>query len=200
MIREVGKELLLALKAQGCDAFKVLEGPERTKPTSFGNERIVLEHDEPAGDSYGITRRADVNPKTRMTRVIGATLTIYAQDPTPGAKPFEHRRRAEHVLDLVLIALGDVFSVRKNGWSVKGGRFTQPKDLEASEQIGGAVYELSFSFERGVTERTWAGAAKPEITITEGLITTSVVASAQGGIDDDDDPQTPPATAEVVTP
>lgn len=193
MIHEVGVELDTELRRKGCP-LRVVDGPERREPNTFGRERIVIEHD-PSGDSFGSKHLANVNPKTFLTRSIGVKLTIFAQSPNAGANEFEHRRRAEHALDLVLVAINRIASIRKNAWSPKSGRFVLPDDLSKTETAGGAVYELNFTFDRGVAERTWAGDARPTAAAAGFDRTTKV--SLKGGPDDDNDPSTVPADAET---
>jgi hypothetical protein len=164
MIREIGVELQAALRAKLCPVRVV--DREQTNPAAFGRERIVIEHDE--GDSFVAPRGSRANPKHRFTRTMGAKVTIYAQSTGAGALEFEHRRRAEHILDLVLVALDDIARKRKNAWTPTGGGFVIPEALEDSERHGGAVYELRFTFDRAVFEQTWAGDIKPEATVGEG--------------------------------
>lgn len=161
MLHEIGVELGFALAAQGCP-LKVIDGPEPTKTTTFARERIVLEHDD--GDSFGPTRSQHRNPKFRMVRSVAAKITIHAQSAADGATAWEHRRRAEHVLDLVLVALEKVVVARKNGWTPKGGGFVRADDLQKSEVAGGAVYELTFTVERGVYEQKWNGDVRPQVS------------------------------------
>jgi len=162
MLHEIGVELAAALGAQGCP-FPVVDGPEPTQPASFLPERVVIQHDD--GDSFVRAPRSQhVNPKHRFVRNIAAKVTIYAKSPALSATDWEHRRRAEHVLDLVLVALDKVISLRKNGWSVTGGRFVPLADLSKSEIAGGAVYELSFAVERGVFEQKWNGDIRPSVS------------------------------------
>lgn len=161
MIHEIGVELGVALAAEGCP-LKVVDGPEPTKTTTYARERIVIEHDD--GDSFGPVRSQRPNPKHRMNRNVAAKVTIYAQSAAPGALDWEHRRRAEHALDLVLVALEKVIVARKNGWTLKGGGFVQPEDLQKSECAGGVAYELKFTVERGVYEQKWNGDIRPQVT------------------------------------
>lgn len=179
MIHEIGVELMAQLKAQGCP-FPVVDGPERTDPSTWSNERIVIVRDE-GGDSFGPPPSQHVNPKMRMVRTIGVKATIYAQSPDPNATYFEHARRAEHALDLVLCALGYVAAIRKNVFTPTGGKFVQPDDLKTSEAPAGAVYELSFKFSRGVFDVTWTGAAQPTAVLTTGHITSTTKASMTNG-------------------
>jgi hypothetical protein len=170
MIHEIGVELGAKLAARGCP-LPVVDGPERTTVAGWGNERIVLEHDD-AGDTFGPARSQRPNPKHRFTRNIGAKITIYAQETSSGAQAFEHRRRAEHVLDLVLVALEEVFILRRNGCSMKSGKFIEPEDSADSQSISGAAFELQFSFERAVMVATWTGSIQPEATVGPGGISS----------------------------
>ncbi len=197
MIHEIGRELLAALKAKGCP-FNVLDGPEPTATTTYSRERIVLEHDEDRGDTFGPPMLQLTNPKSYATRVAGYKLTIYAQSAAAGSLEFEHRRRAEHVLDLVFVALQQIASTRKNSFSPVSGTFVQPADLAKSETIGGAVYEFRFTFDRGIVERDWDGSIAGEFTIIAGSIVNTTKASLASGPDDDNNPLTVPATAETA--
>ena len=165
MIHEIGVQLDAALGTKGVP-FKVVDGPEFRTTTTFARERVVIEHD-PKGDSFAPRHNAaQVNPRIRLTRVIGVKVTIYAQHPYKGAAYFEHKRRAEHVLDLVLIALDVIAKARKNILTFTSGKFVYPDDMKASETMGGAVYELLFTIDRGVADCNWDGTAQPEVTIS----------------------------------
>lgn len=162
MIHEIGVELSAQLAAKGLP-IRVIDGPERRPTDTFANERIVIEHDS-KGDTFESRHLADKNPRTYMTRKIGVKITIYAQSPSANALEFEHRRRAEHILDMVLVALVKIAQARHNGWTPKSGKFVYTGDLAASEVWGGVVYELEITFDRGVADRTWAGQAAPTVS------------------------------------
>jgi hypothetical protein len=164
MIHEIGTELGAKLSAKGCP-LPVIDGPESTKTTTGARERIVIEHDEDAGDSFASAVTQHKNPKMRMIRNIGVKITIYAQAVSAGSTHWEHRRRAEHVVDLVMVALYDTLKIRRNGFQIKKAGFIQPSDLQASEAIAGAVYQVTLSIERGVYDQTWAGDKRPEGTL-----------------------------------
>jgi hypothetical protein len=161
MLHEIGVELGAALVAQGCP-LKVFDGPESTKTTTYARERIVLEYAD--SDSFSAPRSQHRNPKHRMTRNVAAKITIFAQSAAAGATEWEHYRRAEHILDLVLVAMEKVIVARKSAWNVGSGKFISPEDLKASESIGGAVYELAFTVERSVFEQKWNGSVKEQVT------------------------------------
>lgn len=197
MIHEIGRELEGALLAQGCP-FRVVDGPEATSDVTFRDSRIVIERDEDAGDSFVSPKSQSINPKLYAIRNIAVKLTIYAQSAAIGAKPFEHRRRAEKVVDMIVVSLLAIAAVRKNGMTIRGGRFTRPADLEKSESVAGATYELNLTWERGITARTWAGEIRPEFVFVPGSMTSTTKASLANGADDDDDPTTVPATAETA--
>lgn len=164
MIHEIGVNLGQYFKAAGCP-IPVVDGPEFRPTTTFARERVVIEHN-PTGDIFAPRRRADVNPRTRLTREIGVKITIYAQQPSKGAIYFEHVRRAEHVLDIVLIGIDKIAKERKNFVDFSSGKFVYTEDMTKSETPGGAVYELLLTFDRGVVDRSWDGAADPTATIS----------------------------------
>lgn len=164
MIHDIGVEVAAHIAANGCP-FPVIDGPEVRGTNTFSRERVVIEHD-PAGDSFLPRHQTDRNPRTRLTRVVGDKITIYAQCPNKGANYWEHIYRAEHVLDMVLIALDVVAKKRANLFVPRSGKFVLPDDLKPSETPGGAVYELLFTFDRGVAHRTWAGGILPTAEIT----------------------------------
>lgn len=167
MIHEVGRELEVRLRVKGCP-LSVIDGPEGRGTTTGARERIVIEHD--AGDRFKAPMSQHRNPKHVLTRSIACKITIYAQSGRAGAQPFEHRRRAEHVLDLVLNALEYVAKIRKNAWAPTGGAFIQPDDLVKSEIQVGAVYELTFEFDRAVQDRDWEYDAAPEAELQHATI------------------------------
>jgi hypothetical protein len=168
MIREVAVKLQANLRAKGCP-IPVVVGPEPTGTATFGRERIVIEHSD--SDGFQPAWSQSVNPKRRMTRLIGAKATIYAQSTKAGAQVFEHRRRCEQILDMVLCGLSNIQAVRngKGAFLPSGGRFIVPDDLAASERPGGAAYELTFAVQRGVADVTWTGEAQPEAELDGGI-------------------------------
>lgn len=164
MIHEIGRELEANLKAAGCP-LKVYDGPESTETTTFGRERIVIEHD-PNGDSFSPVHGSKLNPLYRGTRNIGVVITIYAQEPKRAAMPFEHRRRVELFLDMVYCSLYEVIKERKNDYTIKSGRLYLPDDLKNSEIQGGAAYELKLTIERGIFKSSFKGAIAPQVSVS----------------------------------
>jgi hypothetical protein len=112
-------------------------------------------------------------------RDIAYKVTIYAKSPHPGAAVWEHRQRAERVLDLVVVGLYQVAKMRKNLVTLKSGRFVDPPDLKESETPGYATYELLFNFDRGVTDQNWDGSEPTVITIVEGMIQNTTTANGE---------------------
>ncbi len=197
MIHEIGRELEAALLAQGCP-FKVVDGPEAVSPVTYRDARVVIQYDEDADDSYVTPKSQSINPRMYAVCKAAIKVTIYAQSAAAGAASFEHRRRASKVRDMVLVSLVAIAATRKNAIEFKGGRFVQPSDLERSEVVAGATYELKFTFERGIVARTWAGAIRPEFVFDASSMTSTTKVSQASGPDDDNDPNTPPATAETA--
>ena len=101
--------------------------------------------------------------------------TIYAKSPKPGAPYMLHQRRAEHVLDQLFVGLQKVAIPRQNVVTFTSGRFLLPDDLKASETPGFAVYELFFSFDRGVVDQNWDFAADPTAEIVAEQASPPVV-------------------------
>lgn len=168
MIHEIGVELDEKLKAKGCP-IGVIDGPD-FETTTWGNERIVIETS--GGDTFEGPRSQSVNAKVRGIRNIGVKISIYARMPKGGGQPFEHRRRCDHVLDLVFCALEEVVRARKNGLTIKGGDYFTPPDLADSETENGCAYALLVTIERGIADLTWAYEKRPEKTI-EAVTTTT---------------------------
>lgn len=195
MMHELGVELAVRLAVSGTPVA-VVDGPEQTKTSTWGRERIVIERS--GSDSFSSARSQHINPKHRRTRTVGGKITIYAQSPVSGATNFEHERRAEAILDQVLVAMDYVAAVRKNAWTPTGGEFVTPEDIKESDRRGGAVYELRFTFDRAVMARTWANANRPEFTFGAGSLQSTTQVSMAHGADDDNDPNTVPATAETA--
>jgi|HubBroStandDraft_4_1064222.scaffolds.fasta_scaffold155344_2 hypothetical protein len=178
MIHEVGVDLLAYLAGKSCP-FPVIDGPEIRGTTTYARERIVIEHD-PAGDDFAPRHiAARTTPVTRITRNTGVKVTIYAKNPRVGAPYWEHIRRAEHVLDLVLCGLYAVAKMRQNLFVFKSGKFFFPPDLKDSETHGGAAYELLLTFDRGVAERNWDMSGPPTLTVGDGLIQNTVTATGE---------------------
>jgi len=183
VIHEIGANINTVLKTRGCPIL-VIDGPEPTNTTTGARERIVLEHDEDAGDSYAAPQGTRGNDAARFVCQVGYKATFYVQAPAAGAKPYEHRRRAEHLRDLFTVAMFDVAKVRKNNCSIKGGRFIQPVDLAKSETIAGAVYELKFTFDRGIRVLTWAGEKRPEAAVGDFEVGSTTKVRLAHGADD----------------
>lgn len=183
MIHEIGKELAEALAAKGVP-FKVVDA-ERTAPTSAARERIVIERIDGA-DSFGSVVSQHRNPRCVMTRVIAVRLRIFAQATRSGATYPEHERRADAVLDAVLVALADIMRARNaKPWLPDGGGFVELDDEKGTlgGSRSGAVYELRFTVPRAVNDTTWTGTGEagdgaPEVPLGgEGGVT---IASTTG--------------------
>lgn len=174
MLREIAAELEANLGLIECP-LHVIPGPEPAATTTFARERIVLEHDEKTPDQFKAPRVAgQKNPRIRLIRDVAAKLTIYAQAPGAGATHWEHRRRAEHILDLVLVQLQKtVVYARQTGMTIGRGSFIEPADLAASEAIRGAAYQLEFTLERAVIEQNYDSSIAGEGTFSHTVNTVS---------------------------
>lgn len=184
-IHDVAVALRAYLVTQGCP-FDVVDGPE-PPTTTWGRERIVVEHDVAGKDSFSLARGLHINAKHRKTATDAYKLTIYARSSVGGGKPFEHRSRAKLVRETVIVGLDYVAAVNKNRWNPTSGGFVTPPDLAASELPGGAAYELKFTYDLPIRVVTFAQAARPEGTLAAMTSSTTVTRFA--------DDETPEETA-----
>jgi hypothetical protein len=193
VIHQIAKDLGKYLASRGC-GFPVYD-KEATAPTTWARNRVVVARGDE--DKVGPPRFQSRNPKVHFIRTIPATITIFAQSTKTGAQEFEHRRVADNVVDMVLIALRSIAGTRKSGLAIVSSKRVPIDDLEKSERVGGYAHEIAFTIERAVSERTWAGAIQDEFEVIEGGI-RSVTKVAYSGSDDDGDINTAPASAETA--
>lgn len=185
MIRDVVKAIEAQLRAHGCP-IPVVTGAEPHGPNTGGRERIVIEYDYDASDSFAGPRGHGVNPKFVCSCTDALKATIYAQSGRSGALLSEHETRAKQIRAQLLTALDEgVRGELKLLWSPTGGRFVRPADLEASAKLPGAAYELTFTVESGSPRGlTWKGEANPEVEIGPGFIRSRTDARLENGPDD----------------
>lgn len=184
MIHEIGVELQARLTTQVCPVT-VVDGPELGNSNAVTRERIVIERDRGEAEPVAGPKGTGRNPRHAFDRVLAAKVTIYAQEPRPGALYFEHERRCDHIADLVLVALEKVLISRKDGgFSIGAGRWVDIEDLAKSKRPSMVAYEIPFTVRRAVEDRTWAGVAATEATLTGSsggvTIRNTTEVSAQG--------------------
>jgi hypothetical protein len=163
MIHEIGLEIDALLKARGCP-MPVIDGPE-SDPTTFANDRIVIE--TAGGDAWIPVERVSHNPKRYAIRRIGVQIRIFAHVERKGAAFFEHRRKCDHVLDLVYVALRKVAQTRGNAFEIRTADYYLPPDLAASDSPAGCGYELRLFWDRAVGDIDWQYRKADEATITD---------------------------------
>lgn len=178
MLYDLTKEIRAVLQSKGVPV-SIEYGPERTQSTTFGRERIVLEEDVDAGDSFGPAISVHTNPKHRASQRLGVAVRIYAQATIVGAAVQDHRRRARAIFDPLFVAIDTILrGSRKNLWEPSSGKFLSADEfqLRGLETWSGAVYEFKFTVSRAIEDLTWVGDANPEITLGAGSIrsTTNV--------------------------
>lgn len=196
MIFEIAKEVTALLRARGVPYDVVVDDAPTTQAT-FARSRIRLDHTEGDGsDRFSAPRSQRPRDAHRFTRSQGFTLEIYAKSTKQGATPFEHKRLANNVLDQVLVAFDDVAARRKNAWSPTAGGFVPLPDFEGSEKPGGALYRLTFTFDRAVSERDFDGALEPTATFGPGgvVLTSTTKVSLAGASADTSQPPPDAAT------
>lgn len=193
-IHDVGIALQTYLRANGCP-LAVVDGPEGKKTTTWGRERIVIEHSEDKA-SFDGPRGLHVNAKHAYTAIDPYKITIYVRSAKAGANDFEHRSRAILVRESVIAGLRYVASANRNRFRPISGGFVVPDDLAKSESQGGAVYELAFTYELPIRVVSFQGEASPEGSITS--FNNRTLVAKTGETDNDNNPNTPPITSNVA--
>jgi hypothetical protein len=196
MIQKIREELAAYLASKSVPVTVELNEPVggSKMQSTFGRSRITLDHEtDRKGDAFLPSRSQRLANQHRYTRSQAWILRIYAQSGRAGALRFEHERLANDILDFVLVGLDEIAAKRSNRWTPNGGSFVTIADLAESERPGGAVYELSLSFDRGVSEAvTWPAPDEPTATLIAGQLTSKTnVTSANA------DPDLPAPTPEV---
>ena len=190
MIHEIGVELKAALAANGCPLV-VVDGPEYGASVLSPVERVVIERDRDRDEPVVGPKGAGRNPRHAFDRVLAAKVTIYARDTRSGAAHYEHERRADDLVDEVLVALQKVIRTRKNaGFGIGAGRWVTLEDAKGTPVTTFAVYSIPFTVPRAVEARTYAGAAATEVDLgpTGAVLTNVVRISEQGDSTPDQQP------------
>lgn len=189
LIHDIGQELQAYLHANGCP-LSVVDGPELATST-WGRERVVVEHDTEGKASFADPRGMHTNAKHRRTVTDPYKVTIYARSAKPGATPFEHRTRALNMRETVIAGMEYVARVRINRWDPTSGGFFTPPDLADTEKPGGAAYQILSTYQSPIRVVTFVGEAQPEGTVANFSSTTKVSRAGTPA----DDPTTPAETA-----
>lgn len=191
MIHEIGVLLQAKLREKGFKSALVVDGPEPTGTAAWGRERVVIERT--GGDRPSDVRSQRRNPQHTTVRSIGAKITVYAQSTKSGALPWEHERRADTIVDLVLTSLEEIASgvaPPYRVWAWTGGEFVTPPDLEGTERKGGAAYELTATFDRAVWVKSFVGDIADEMPVDGGVDGVGVVTERRVGINGSDSYET----------
>ncbi len=149
--------------------YPVRYGPLPQQPSATSESQIVVERDREAGDDVAATRTHKRNPKIVYARTIGAKVRIYARSSVAGADQGNHERLADQLVDHVLIALREIIVARGNHFEPGTSKLLTAGQL-AEEELQtwpGVVYELAFTFDRGVRDAEWAGEAEEGTAATE---------------------------------
>lgn len=161
MIHEIGTELEELLKARGCP-LPVVDGPEFNL-TAWGKDRVVIE--TAGGDAFIPVKRISHNPKRFAIRRIGVQIRVFARVDRAGAQPFEHRRKTDHALDLVYVALEKIAKTRGNEFTLRTTDYYTPPDIAPSDVPNGCAYQMQLFWDRSVDDRDWKYNAADEGTI-----------------------------------
>jgi hypothetical protein len=164
VIYEISRELGRAFATQGVP-FPVVYGPELAATSAIRTRVVIMRGDE-GSDSFEPPKSVHGNPQQRGSRMQGCVLQIYAQSTLSGAARQDHERLADHLLDQFYSEMDVIIQGRKNRWVMGPGGFKTPEDAGKSDPRNGVLYEAKFQISRGIARRTWAGEARPTVTIT----------------------------------
>lgn len=178
MIYDVSREVEDKLRAQKYPV-RVYYGPERAHREPALGGVIIFER-APASESIVSPKGQQANPRKVATRQTQGRVRVYAKNTSAGARINEHEALCDYVVDAVIVAVEETITEAKMGVLSWGeARYLSPAELHAEarerqtaenrtqsyplEQWPGVVYQLAFSFERGVMKQDWLHAARPEV-------------------------------------
>jgi len=173
MIYRVSKIIATEVADRGCP-LPVVYGPERLQSVAYADSRIVIERPRSAtADTVFATRTTKHNPRRRAERSIAAVARVVARSTVDGARVQDHEELADNTADAIIVALQRAAAQLDTTIRIEESGLLSEDDLDATglEAWSGVVYEIQFTVQRGVYDRTWVGADHTEI---EGFeITTS---------------------------
>jgi len=177
MLYAISKDVETELTARGCP-LPVIYGPEPVADLALVRSRIVIERPRESGDTIGPPRAHKHNPRRAAERGIAARVRIYAHATVEGARVQDHESVAEQAAGLIVVALQIAIARQKTTAAFSSSGYVAPAALEIPELRvwPGVVYEIDLTVQRGVFDRTWAGASKDtnEFSITtSGTCTTT---------------------------
>jgi len=162
MIYDVAKIVAEELAARDCP-LRVIYGPERLSDVSLTDSRIVIERVRGRSDSYVAPRSGRNNPPRRADCLVAGTATIYARSGVAGARIEEHEAIADQAADLVYVALKTAANQLLTTVEVISAGLLSAADLglDDLESWPAVVYEIGFSFRRGVNDLIWDTDSRP---------------------------------------
>jgi len=180
MIYGVTRDIAARMKAQKYP-HQVVYGVERLSRELQIDNGILVMRDRTQSDRFDSPKGQRRNPNYVAARSLAASAFIYAKSTVAGADVTDHEFEGESAIDMLISALN--YTLPKNPWEIRGGRYLQDRELEAiavPEVFSGVVYWFQFSVDRGVFDKTFAGAARPEGAPTS--VSNQTQASLPGGV------------------
>ena len=147
------------LESRGCP-MPIIYGPERSQDVSLVRSRIVFERPRESGDEVSPPRQMQKNPPRRAERGLACVCRVFAHSTLDGARVQDHEALADQTIDLVVVALQIAAARLSTTMRIGAGGFVD-YDVETMTAPG-VVYELEFTIQRGVFDRTWADEARAE--------------------------------------
>lgn len=165
MLLAICYQLREALTARGVP-WDVVDGPERLGQTTTAIPHIVLERDRQTGDLYAPPTTDRRNPRLDHVRWIGAVLRVFAKSSVASARPMDHEREADLIVDQCMVALRGIVSARKTLWQIGSAKLLTADEANERglESWPGVIYEVRFAVARGVTDAPFDGTTASEAT------------------------------------
>jgi hypothetical protein len=180
--------------------FEVTYGPEAFVREGRGN-RVVIMRDTQS-DSFGPppssarngfpdpTRSNAMTGRLLGVRNIGVVAYVFGKATMPGATRAEHEDIVDCCVDAIQCALYNTGAQTRMPVAILGGRFVPKAELEGvHDKFAGVIYEMRFTMQRGVTDRTYEGDGLSVVTLDK--VTTSLEVNGE----ETDTPIIAPASA-----
>lgn len=165
--------------------FPVTYGPEAFVRECRGNQVVIMRDTQsdgfappPTAARNGFFDSTNANrPTGRLlgVRTVGVVAYVFAKATVPGASRAEHEDLADQCVDAVQCALYNTGTATKQPVALLSGRFVPASELlGVHDKFSGVIYELRFTMQRGVTDRTFEGLGLTEVELDKVTTTTKV--------------------------
>lgn len=177
MIYQLSLNVEETLRGRGWPV-RVVYGRERMKREAIPSMLVVIERDDDQGDSVGGPIGVNRNPRSSSVRYLGVRADVYVRDGRAGAMLHEHQHVCDDLVDALVVALFEWQEAAKvPAFTYAESRYLKPEEIngdKGGEHTTGVVYRLRFAVPRGVTAKTYEGAAEETVALDAVTTTTRV--------------------------